>query len=95
MVAAVKLFLIFFIIFCPLLPALPLTLTPGLRGRGWLTQTLGEGEVVEDKLRISYQGRQTSTSEMHIPCHCKSGRRRKRSKDAEEKGNTLNLYMKL
>ena len=60
MVAAVKLFLTFFIIFCPLLPALPLTLTPGLRGRGWLTQTLGEGEVVEEKLRISYQGRKTS-----------------------------------
>ena len=41
MVAGAKLFLTLFIAFCPLLPALPLTPTPGTRGGGWPIQTFG------------------------------------------------------
>ena len=41
MVAGAKLFLTLFTVFYPLLPALPLTPTPGTRGGGWPIQTFG------------------------------------------------------
>ena len=94
MVAGAKLFLTLFTVFYPLLPALPLTPTPGTRGGGWPIQTFGgrrrgwEGGAKDQLLGEA----NFYFWDVHCFVTSSQGEEMKRNKDGEEKGNTGSLY---
>ena len=96
MVAGAKLFLTLFIVFCPLLPALPLTPTPGTRGGGWPIQTSGgrrrgwEGGAKDQLLGEA----NFYFWDVHCFVTSNQGEEMKRNKDGRKK-TTLDLSMKL